>query len=78
MMRQKPFLGTRQGCVLPLPFSIYNWQTSGNQNLKHTFIIALKKMKYFDINLTKCTQDQYAQKLLNFHLKKKQQRPKEM
>ena len=28
-------------------------------------------MKYFDINLTKCTQDQYAQKLLNFHLKKK-------
>ena len=35
-------------------------------------------MKYFDINLTKWTQDQYAQKLLNFYLKKKQQRPKEM
>ena len=35
-------------------------------------------MKYFEINLTKCTQDQYAQKLLNFHLKKRQQRPKEM
>ena len=73
MVRQKTFLlrlGTRQGCVFSLPLSIYNL-TSGNQNLKHTFIIGLKKMKYFDINLTKCTQDQYARKLQNFHLKKK-------
>ena len=33
-------------------------------------------MKYFEINLTKCTQDQYAQKLLNFHLKKSSKDPK--
>ena len=33
-------------------------------------------MKYFDINLTKCTQDQYARKLQNFHLKKSNKDPK--